>query len=61
VDMGVDQPWEDGLPSQVNDLGAKGWGNLTALDLADAFVSDENRHSGLGLISETVDQSGVLQ
>jgi len=40
---------------------ADGRGNLTALDLADAFASDENRHSGLGLISETVDQSGVLQ
>jgi hypothetical protein len=61
VDMGVDQPWEDGLPSQINDLSVEGRGNLTALNLADTFTSDENRHSGLGLISETVDQSGILQ
>jgi hypothetical protein len=55
MDVCIDQPREDSLSPQVNDLRAGGRGDVPALDLADAFAGDENRHAGLGLIGETVD------
>jgi hypothetical protein len=60
MDMRVNQPRKDDVPSHINDLCVWGSGDLTASNLADTVACDENRHPGLGLIGDTVNHPCVL-
>ena len=57
--MGVDQTGQDGFPSPIHDVSARGCWQVAALDLGDTLAVNEQGDSFLRLVSEAIDQPDI--